>query len=210
MGEVHVVGARLLQSAHGGESQNEIVKYILRKLALVPSELELLRSHPKDERGEFEGGWAACPVWANPHFCELSPKVRWFLISCSDAPFSAPSGDPRGESFWSHFGDILESILETFWSPFWNGKLTCRAPKGSSPTPAYCCIAVSGLPGFCTGGTRTLPFLPTQRIASQVTPQRVANLLRALLLVGASNHVKRCPADHRTATDTLRTLSSRR
>ena len=110
---------------------------ILRKLALVPSELELLRSHPKDERGEFEGGWAGEPVWANPHFCELSPKVRWFLISCSDAPLSAPSGDPRGESFWSHFGDILESILETFWTPCWNGKLTCLAPKGSSPTPAH-------------------------------------------------------------------------
>ena len=82
------------------------------------------------------------------------------------------------------------------------------APRESNSC-VYCCIAISGLPGFCTGGTRTLPF-PTQRIVSQVTPQRVANLLRALLLVGASNHVKPCPADHRSATDTLRTLSSRR
>ena len=129
----------------------------------------------------MRGGLALAHLDVNPLFARLSPKVRWILSSGAGDPVSGPSGDPRGESFWSHFGDILESILETFWSPFWNGKLTCRAPKGSSPTPAYCCIAVSGLPGFCTGGTRTLPFLPTQRIVSQVTPQRVANLLRALL-----------------------------
>lgn len=54
---------------------------LLRKLALVPSELELLRSHPKDERGEFEGGWAPHPDEPDPHFCELSPPVRWFFTS---------------------------------------------------------------------------------------------------------------------------------
>ena len=47
----------------------------LRKLALLPCELELLRSHPKDERGSVReiGLWTR--MSATLHFLELSPTV---------------------------------------------------------------------------------------------------------------------------------------
>ena len=45
----------------------------LRKLALVPSELELLRSHPKDERGSV-GEIGLCSMdGPNPAFLEAIP-----------------------------------------------------------------------------------------------------------------------------------------
>ena len=56
----------------------------VRKLALVSSELELLRSHPKDERGSVReiGLW----IWMEPtlHFLELSPTLWWELANCPE------------------------------------------------------------------------------------------------------------------------------
>ena len=59
-----------------------IVLVLLRKLALQRCELELLRSHPKDERGSVReiGLW----IWIEPnlHFLELSPTLWWELPRC--------------------------------------------------------------------------------------------------------------------------------
>ena len=105
--------------------------------------------------GEFEGGVALKEMCTTPLFPRPAPYVWWILSSSSGDPVSGSSGDPRGISLGVLPGGQIRAFL-------------------------YCCVAVSGLRGFCTGGTRTLPF-PTQRIVSQVTPQRLANLLRALL-----------------------------
>ena len=53
-------------------------KQILRKLALQRCELELLRSHPKDERGSVReiGLWDR--MGATLHFLELSPLTLWW------------------------------------------------------------------------------------------------------------------------------------
>ena len=54
-------------------------------------ELELLRSHPKDERRECEGGRAADPVDATLVFCGFSPQY---------AQKSPLAGWVRFRSFW--------------------------------------------------------------------------------------------------------------
>ena len=53
-----------------------IARKPLRKLALVPSELELLRSHPKDERGSVReiGLWLRMD--GNLHFSSYPPSLR--------------------------------------------------------------------------------------------------------------------------------------
>ena len=48
---------------------------ILRKLALRLCELELLRSHPKDERGSVREIGLCDRMAPTPHFLELSPTV---------------------------------------------------------------------------------------------------------------------------------------
>ena len=55
----------------------------LGKLALQRCELELLRSHPKDERGSVReiGLWNR--MCATPHFLELSPALWTELTCCS-------------------------------------------------------------------------------------------------------------------------------
>ena len=76
------------------------IKKLLRKLALAPSELELLRSHPKDERGSVReiGLWNR--IEATLHFLKLSPRLWWELPRCSEWSFSGPFWDPERERKW--------------------------------------------------------------------------------------------------------------
>ena len=80
----------------------------LRKLALVPSELELLRSHPKDERGSVREIGLPSTMVATLHFLELSLTVWRLLTYCSKWSFSGRLRSPEMESFgdpkWSHLG----------------------------------------------------------------------------------------------------------
>ena len=54
----------------------------LRKLALQRCELELLRSHPKDERGSVREIGLCDRLEPNLHFLELSPALWWELPRC--------------------------------------------------------------------------------------------------------------------------------
>ena len=82
-------------------------KPCLRKLALQRCELELLRSHPKDERGsvrEIRPGSRVVPnpsfSWVRPTVCSESPCCLWWSFS---GPFWDPergrSGGCRGRLF---------------------------------------------------------------------------------------------------------------
>ena len=89
----------------------------LRKLALVPSELELLRSHPKDERGSVREIGLCDRMFATLHFLELSPTLSWEFAHSSKWSFSGRLGSPEMDSFgdpkWSH----LEPQNEFIWEP---------------------------------------------------------------------------------------------
>ncbi len=71
-------------------------------------ELELLRSHPKDERGSVREIGLCDLVCPNPHFLELSPTVWPLLNSWTKWSFSGRLGDPEMDPFgdpkWSHLG----------------------------------------------------------------------------------------------------------
>ena len=54
----------------------------LRKLALQRCELELLRSHPKDERGSVREIGLCVRMGATLHFLELPPTLSWELTHC--------------------------------------------------------------------------------------------------------------------------------
>ena len=54
----------------------------LRKLALQRCELELLRSHPKDERGSMREIGLCVRMEPTLHFLELSLTVCSFLACC--------------------------------------------------------------------------------------------------------------------------------
>ena len=99
-------------SSRSDSSSSSSCSSFLRKLALLPCELELLRSHPKDERGSVrEIGLCArmCPTL---HFSELSPTARTELTCCSKWSFSVPLGGPFRTSFGNHFGPHLETISD--------------------------------------------------------------------------------------------------
>ena len=87
--------------AGGGGSPPGLLALRLRKLALGRSrELELLRSHPKDERGSVReiGLWGRmCPTL---HFLELSPTLWWELPRCQGCSFSGPFWDPERCRKW--------------------------------------------------------------------------------------------------------------
>ena len=80
-------------------------------------ELELLRSHPKDERGSVReiGLWNR--MRATPHFLELSPTVWPLLNSWTKWSFSGrlggPEMDPFGDPKWTHLGSRNGPI----WGP---------------------------------------------------------------------------------------------
>ena len=94
----------------------------LRKLALVPSELELLRSHPKDERGSVREIWAMCPDGETPAFQQAIPHVVVGITPLLKVvifgsfgesrngliwgPEMVPFGDPK----WSHSGTRNDPI----------------------------------------------------------------------------------------------------
>ena len=71
-------------------------------------ELELLRSHPKDERGSVREIGLRSTVGPNPHFLELSPTVWPLLTCCTKWSLSGPLGGPEMDSFgdpkWSPLG----------------------------------------------------------------------------------------------------------
>ena len=71
-------------------------------------ELELLRSHPKDERGSVREIGLASTMRPTPHFLELSRTVWPLLTSCTKWSFSGPLGgpemDPFGDPKWTHLG----------------------------------------------------------------------------------------------------------
>ena len=91
---------------------------LLRKLALgaCDRELELLRSHPKDERGSVReiGLWDR--MFATPHFLELSLMLwteltysyKWSFSGRLESPEMESFGDPK----WSHLGSENELIWE--------------------------------------------------------------------------------------------------
>ena len=80
--------------------------------ARAGSELELLRSHPKDERGSVReiGLWIL--IAPTPHFLELSPTARPLLTCWPKWSFSVPLGGPFRTSFGNHFGPRLETISD--------------------------------------------------------------------------------------------------
>ena len=89
--------------------------FTLRKLALRRCELELLRSHPKDERGSVReiGLWMLC---AKP--CISAGYSAWhgdFLCVGQGGHFRLRSGD----HFGVHLGIISELTLRPFRSSFW-------------------------------------------------------------------------------------------
>ena len=107
-----------------GRSKHEMR---LRKLALVPSELELLRSHPKDERGSVReiGLWIRmCPTL---HFLELSPTLSWEFAHSSKWSFSGRVGSPEMDSFgdpkWLHLGTRNGIIWGSKMIPFEDSEL---------------------------------------------------------------------------------------
>ena len=59
-----------------GTIMRKTERNLLRKLALQRCELELLRSHPKDERGSVReiGLWLR--MFANLHFSSYPPSLR--------------------------------------------------------------------------------------------------------------------------------------
>ena len=103
----------------GGAASTFRPPYPLRKLALQRCELELLRSHPKDERGSVReiGLW----IWMDPtlHFLELSPILCSFLLCCSECSFSGPFWDPE---------------TDRKWVPKWTGKGTENDPRKDTRT----------------------------------------------------------------------------
>ena len=80
--------------------EDPLVSSLLRKLALGRCELELLRSHPKDERGSVREIGLCVRMQPTLHFLELSPTLWWELPRCSECSFSGPFWDPEREREW--------------------------------------------------------------------------------------------------------------
>ena len=80
-------------------------------------ELELLRSHPKDERGSVREIGLCLWMATTLHFSRLSPTVWTELTNCPKWSFSGRLGSPEMDSFgnpkWSH----LETENELIWEP---------------------------------------------------------------------------------------------
>ena len=103
----------------------------LRKLALQRCELELLRSHPKDERGSVRE--IGLCVWIEPtvHFSKLSLMGWRFLHCCQKWSFSGRLGSPEIVSFgdpkWSHLGTENKLIrgpkIDSCWNRIGDRKL---------------------------------------------------------------------------------------
>ena len=106
------------------------MSWSLRKLALgaCDRELELLRSHPKDERGSVReiGLWSTMD--GTLHFLELSPMLSWELPHSFKWSFSGRSGSPEMDSFgdpkWSHSGTRNGPVWGPGMIPFEDSKLT--------------------------------------------------------------------------------------
>ena len=79
----------------------------LRKLALQRCELELLRSHPKDQRGSVREIGLCDRVRPTLHFLELMRVVFGLLTCCSKWSFSLPFWGPRRERSGEPFGEDL-------------------------------------------------------------------------------------------------------
>ena len=78
-------------------------------------ELELLRSHPKDERGNVREIGLCHTVFQTLHFLELSPTLSWEFAHSSKWSFSGRLGSPEMDSF----GDLKWSHLGTRNAAFW-------------------------------------------------------------------------------------------
>ena len=72
----------------------------LRKLALQRCELELLRSHPKDERGSVREIGLCDRMSATLHFLELMRLLCWEFDHCPEWSFSGLFWDPKRERKW--------------------------------------------------------------------------------------------------------------
>ena len=106
-------------------------------------ELELLRSHPKDERGSVREIGLCSTVDATPPFLELSPTVWPLLTSCSKWSFSGRLGGPEMDPFGDH-------------GPWAGGhNVTFQGNKNSIPTNTY--IRPSPLGGQRTSFGRAMP-----------------------------------------------------
>ena len=160
--------------------QHVILK--LRKLAFgaCAASWSCCVSLPKGEGGEFEGGLAL----SHCPFREAITEGTVDLVQLT-----------RGPGFGSIWGSPRD--------------LSGGAPRGSVSCVTILLYYSFGAAGVLHWGHSNASFPnATHRLAGHAAARRKPSARPPL--VGASNHVKRCLADHRSATDTLRTLSSLR
>ena len=154
----------------------------LRKLALQRCELELLRSHPKDERGSVReiGLWDR--MGATLHFLELSPTLWWELTHCSEWSFSGPFWDPERDRKWipkwTRNGTENGPPKGTLRKDLKDGSLRVEVYEDSKSNLISNLKPKLEVDGRSQGRTRTRPRIPSLAElplhSSQVTEARAA------------------------------------